>query len=181
MLVLEPDPELVLRTIAESDAPSIFALVDANRGHLAPWLPWVHTTRSPDDTLAFIRDVSVRDAEGAGCAFVIEAEDVPVGVIGLDPIQRLNETAMVGYWLAAHAQGRGIMTRAVEAVLAHAFETLDLNRIVLHAAVDNARSRAVAERLGFVEEGLLREAEKNQDVFLDIVAYAMLRIDYEDR
>jgi ribosomal-protein-serine acetyltransferase len=181
MVILEPDPELVLRTIAESDAPSIFALIDANREHLAPWMPWAHTTRSPDDTLAFIRDVSARDAEGRGFALVIEAEDVPVGLIGLDPIDPANESASIGYWLAANAQGRGIMTRAVEAVLAHAFEDLDLNRVCLHAAVDNERSRAVAERVGFEQEGLLREAEKNQDVFLDIAAYAMLRIDYLGR
>lgn len=181
MLVLEPDPDLVLRTVAESDAPSIFALVDANRAHLAPWLPWVHATHSPDDSLAFIRDVSARDAEGRGCAFIIEEEDVPVGVIGLDPIDAANESAFVGYWLAAHAQGRGLMTRSVEAVLAHAFDDLELNRVSLYAAVDNMRSRAIAERLGFQEEGLLREAEKNLDVFVDIVAYAMLRIDYDGR
>ena len=50
----------------------------------------------------------------------------------------------------------------------------ELNRIEIRAAVGNARSRAIPERLGFREEGTLREAELVDGAALDIVVYSML-------
>jgi ribosomal-protein-serine acetyltransferase len=177
MLVLRPDPSLVLRTIEESDAAPIFMLVDANRRHLGSWLQFVHATQSEADTLAFIRSVAARDREGGGCALVIEESGVPCGVIGLDPIEQNHQHASIGYWLVQSAQGRGVMTRALGAVVRHAFDDLGLHRLALYAAVDNTRSRAVARRLGFQEEGIHRQSEKNLDRFLDMVSYSLLRSD----
>jgi ribosomal-protein-serine acetyltransferase len=92
-----------------------------------------------------------------------------------------NSAGSIGYWLAADAQGRGLMTRAVAACLDHAFAAWDLHRIEIRAAPDNARSRAVPERLGFVQEGILREAERHADRFGDLVVYAMLAADWRAR
>ena len=50
----------------------------------------------------------------------------------------------------------------------------ELNRIEIRAAVGNARSRAIPERLGFKQEGTLREAERVGDAYLDAVVYSML-------
>jgi ribosomal-protein-serine acetyltransferase len=100
------------------------------------------------------------------------------GVIGLDPIEKHHERASIGYWLAERAQGRGRMTRALDAVVRHAFDTLALNRVSLYAATGNVRSRAVAERVGFVQEGVHRQAEKTRGRYLDMVAYALLRSDH---
>ena len=56
----------------------------------------------------------------------------------------------------------------------HAFGPWDLQRISIEAAPENTRSRAVAERLGFREEGLLREAERVGSRMLDHVVYGLL-------
>jgi ribosomal-protein-serine acetyltransferase len=66
------------------------------------------------------------------------------------------------------------MTVAVAALLDHAFGAWDLHRVELSAAVENARSRAVAERLGFRAEGIRRGAERHGDRWLDMVLYALL-------
>lgn len=66
------------------------------------------------------------------------------------------------------------MTRAVRAVVEHAVSVCKLNRIEIRAAADNERSRAIAERLGFREEGTLRQAERVGETYLDIVVYSML-------
>ena len=67
-----------------------------------------------------------------------------------------------------------MMTRAVRAVVEHAVSVWKLNRIEIRAAVGNVRSRAIPQRLGFHEEGTLREAERVGDAYLDIVVYSML-------
>jgi ribosomal-protein-serine acetyltransferase len=73
------------------------------------------------------------------------------------------------------------MTEAVRAHVDHAFATWELNRILIQAAVDNGRSRAIPERLGFREEGVLREVERVGGRMLDGVVYAMLAGDWPAR
>ena len=66
------------------------------------------------------------------------------------------------------------MTRTVTALLDHGFGPLGLRRISLHTTVDNVRSRAVARRLGFTEEGVLRDAVAFPGELRDEVVYGLL-------
>ncbi|MGW6384808.1 GNAT family N-acetyltransferase [Peribacillus butanolivorans] len=51
------------------------------------------------------------------------------------------------------------MTKAFKTFIDYGFRELGLNRIEVNIAVENKRSRALAERQGFIEEGRLRQAE----------------------
>jgi ribosomal-protein-serine acetyltransferase len=66
------------------------------------------------------------------------------------------------------------MTAAVGILVDHALSVWELYRVEIRVAVESRRSRAVAKRLGFREEGTLREAELVGDRFLDQVVYAKL-------
>ena len=66
------------------------------------------------------------------------------------------------------------MTRAVSALVDHAFSSLGLNRVEIRAAPENRRSRAIADRLGFQLEGTLRQAQRIGDQYLDNAVYSML-------
>jgi ribosomal-protein-serine acetyltransferase len=99
-------------------------------------------------------------------------------MVGVHRVDWANRKASIGYWLAGDAQGRGVMTEAVRAYVDHAFGIWKLNRVTIEAAVENARSRAVAERLGFREEGVLREVERVGERMVDHVVYAMLAADW---
>jgi ribosomal-protein-serine acetyltransferase len=94
--------------------------------------------------------------------------------VGLEPLDWTHRSTSVGYWLGERYQGRGLMTRAVAAVVEHAVSVWQLNRIEIRAAVGNARSRAIPQRLGFRAEGTLREAERVGDRYLDTVVYSLL-------
>src|SRR5213079_3389094 len=87
----------------------------------------------------------------------------------------LNHRTELGYWLDGPHQGRGIATRAAARLTDYAFQEQDCHRIMLHCALGNLKSRAVAERLGFVQEGILREAEWLYDHYVDLVVYSMLK------
>ena len=103
------------------------------------------------------------------------------GVAGFHGIERSDRSTTIGYWLAAPYQGRGLMTAVVRTLVDHAFDEWRLHRVELRAAPGNRRSRALAERLGFREEGLLREAERFGDEYRDLVLYAMLVSEWRRR
>jgi ribosomal-protein-serine acetyltransferase len=164
-----------LRPFEESDAEELFALTDGHRAHLEMWLPWVPYTTSPSDSLEFIRMTrrQLEADEGMQLALV-DTDDSIAGVAGFHRFDWQNRATTIGYWLAADRQGRGLMTAAVRALVDHAFHDRGLHRIEIAAAVDNARSRAIPERLGFREEGTHRQAERHGDRYLDLVVYAVL-------
>jgi RimJ/RimL family protein N-acetyltransferase len=64
--------------------------------------------------------------------------------------------AAVGYWLAAHARGHGVAGRSVRLLARWAFAELAVMRLELTCAPENHASLRVAQRCGFVREGLLR-------------------------
>jgi ribosomal-protein-serine acetyltransferase len=168
-----------LRPLGVDDADELHALVDANRAHLLPWMPWAGQERA--GTVEFLDAAVVQAATGDGAQYAILDGGRIAGTVGFHRVDWRNAAGSIGYWLAADAQGRGLMTRAVAACLDHAFDAWDLHRIEIRAAPDNARSRAVPERLGFVQEGILREAERHDDRFGDLVVYAMLAADWRAR
>jgi ribosomal-protein-serine acetyltransferase len=167
-----------LRLLSESDLPELHALVDRNREYLAPWMGWA-AEQTSQDTLEFIRSTQRQlDRNDGFQTAVIDPDEAIVGVIGFHAVSWRDRSAEIGYWLSADAQGRGIMTRATARLVDHAILEWKLNRIEIRAAPDNARSRAVPERLGFVLEGTLREAERVGDRYVDSVVYSMLARDW---
>jgi len=101
-----------------------------------------------------------------------------VGVIGFHDINHVHRFTSIGYWLSSDVQGRGIMTRACRALVQHALVDLGLNRVEIRAAVENCKSRAIPERLGFELEGAIRQAEWLHDHFVDHAVYGMLARDW---
>lgn len=86
----------------------------------------------------------------------------------------MNHWGEIGYWLSANHQGKGVITKSCRCMMTYAFEELKLNRLVIRAAVENHRSRAIAERLGFVQEGIARQSGWVHDRYLDLVTYSLL-------
>jgi ribosomal-protein-serine acetyltransferase len=170
---LDVTDDLHLRLLEEADAEELFCLVEANRSYLAEWLPWA-AGQTLDGTAEFIRKTrkQLDDNDGLQGALVLDGRIAGAGgLIGIDWEARKTG---IGYWLAEEHQGRGLMTRAVQAVTDYAFDDLDLNRVEIQVATCNARSRAIPERLGFRQEGVLRDYERVGDRYLDLVVYSLL-------
>jgi ribosomal-protein-serine acetyltransferase len=165
-----------LRLLDESDAEELHALIEANRAYLARWLPWA-AGQAFEDTLVFIRRTREQLAGNNGFQVAVVCDGRIAGVIGYHGIDWNHRLTSVGYWLSEERQGRGTMTEAMRILTDHALSAWELNRVELRAAVENHRSRAILERLGFREEGTLREAERVGDRYLDCVVYSMLASD----
>jgi len=84
---------------------------------------------------------------------LIEGDRV-VGVITLsDLVRGPFRNADLGYWLATDAIGRGLATRAVEAVAEIADTELKLHRIAASTLTNNTASQRVLQRTGFTQYG----------------------------
>jgi ribosomal-protein-serine acetyltransferase len=169
--------DVVLRFPEESDADALAALIAANRPYLARWMPWA-AGNDRDATLAFIRAARRQVADNDGFQTVIERAGRLIGVVGFHGVDWAHRSTSIGYWLAQDEQGHGIMTRAVRALVDHAIGAWRINRIEIRAGVENLPSRGIPERLGFREEGLLLEAERVGDRWVDHALYAMLAADW---
>jgi ribosomal-protein-serine acetyltransferase len=175
---LRVDQEIELRLLNEHDAKPLFALIDKNRRHLREWLPWLDMNLRVEDTMQFIlTDRSHYEHEQCFNTGIWYRNAI-VGVIGYHPIDWLNRSAMVGYWLASEYQGKGIMVRACRALTTYSFAILNLNRIDIRCATGNIKSCAIPKRLGFVYEGTFREGEWLYDHFVDLFVFSMLAKDW---
>jgi ribosomal-protein-serine acetyltransferase len=171
----------LLRLPADADAAEMSALIRANFDHLAPWMPWARPDYSREDALDFIRRAAAQLADDNGLQTVIVERGRIVGTAGFHGVSWERRATSIGYWLAADRQGRGIMTETVRVLVDHAFGPWQLNRVEIRAAVENERSRAIPKRLGFSEEGTLRQVEFVRGRFLDHVVYSMLAADWAGR
>jgi ribosomal-protein-serine acetyltransferase len=162
-----------LRLLDEGDADELYRLIDENRAHLAPWLPWAagHTREA---TLEFIRQTQRQAAANDGFQAALVSDGEIVGVAGFLGVNWPHGSTTIGYWLSERHQGRGLMTGAVRDLIEHAFGEWDLHRVEIRAATENVRSRRIPERLGFREEGVLREAERIGERYNDLAVYAIL-------
>jgi ribosomal-protein-serine acetyltransferase len=175
---LRIDGSVELRQIGESDAEELTILIDRNRSHLREWLPWLDNSRDLQDTARFIGRSLAQAEDNNGYQFGIVCDGRLAGMIGEHYLDAFNQKTELGYWIDAAYQGRGIVTRATARLTDYTFTEQGCNRVLLHCAVSNVKSRAVAERLGFVQEGILREAEWLYDHYVDLVLYSMLKRDW---
>jgi ribosomal-protein-serine acetyltransferase len=162
-----------LRPLEERDADELYALVDENRSYLARWMPWAEA-QMLQGTGEFIRSAIKQEEDGNGFQVALVADRAIVGLLGYHGIDDENSITRIGYWLAEERQGAGLITAAVRLLVAHAFDEWGLNRVEIRAAPDNHRSRAIPERLGFHQEGVLRQAERFGDGYRDFVLYSIL-------
>jgi ribosomal-protein-serine acetyltransferase len=166
------DDLAVVRTLTLDDAEVIYCAIDDNRDRLRPFMPWEKTTRSPDDVRAFIERslASPTDQEGNG----IWVGEQYAGSVGLSVDPEMN-AGELGYWIVRAFEGQGLVTRACRLFIDHGFRSRKLHRIEIHAAADNQRSRAVAERLGFMHEATTRDGHRRpDDMYVDQVVYGLL-------
>jgi ribosomal-protein-serine acetyltransferase len=181
MFRLEVAPGLELRQFEPRDANAAFAAVTRLRPYLREWLPWVDETRSALDIRSFIARAVTQYEEGHGPQAGIWLDGALVGSVGCHPIDWANRSCSIGYWLDAACQGRGIMTRCCTAMLDYLVGDVRLHRVEIRCGVGNVKSCAIPRRLGFVREGVVREAEWVNDRWVDLVVWGMLAQDWEAR
>ncbi|MEE1772934.1 GNAT family protein [Streptomyces sp. JV185] len=154
--------DAVLRPWSRADAGSealLDALVTAAADPaIALWNPMAAADRDAAGAWVEARDGGWERGTAASFAIVDAIDGTLLGCVNLRWVDRADGLAMIGYWLLPTARGRGLATRGVAAVTSWGFATADARRIEIAHAVGNEASCRVADRCGYLPEGVLRES-----------------------
>lgn len=112
-------------------------------------------------------------------AIAIKDSDTLIGTCGYYGWNASHSVAELGYDLSRSYWGKGVMSRAVQASVRWAFETLEINRIQATVMVNNIGSARVLEKNGFLKEGILRDYKICRGNPCDFWMFAFLRKEYE--
>jgi len=166
-------PRLLLRELVTADAPALFDIY-ADREHMR----WYGIDPFPDLAAAEgrINKLSeMRLTPNPSHPWAIELHSGAfIGTCGLFAWNRAWRKCSLGYELTRAAQGHGYMGEALQAVISWALRELALNRIEAQVHPNNARSIALLTRLGFQEEGRLRQAAYFNNEYQDLLQFSKL-------
>jgi RimJ/RimL family protein N-acetyltransferase len=174
-----PDPMpsdgvVELRAWTRADAPFLAAIVADD--HLRRFIAGLPAPSTMAATEAWIdgQEEARANHERLDLAVVEVATGEPVGAVGLTAFDPLHRRAELGYWTAPAARRRGIARRATPLMARWAFEELGLERLQLLVEPVNMGSIRVAEQIGAVQEGLLRDHSLIAGQRRDVLVYGLL-------
>ncbi len=174
------DDDLALRLLEERNTLELFEIVRENREHIHSWMTWVPTEWTMTSAGQIIRAARERFASNNGFWSGIFFRERLCGCVILNQVDWPHRSGDIGYWLIREEQGHGLVTRSCRALVDYCFEELQLHRIEIRVATENARSRSVPERLGFRLDGVLRQANRLHDRYVDLAVYSMLAPEWKD-
>lgn len=176
---IELSPDIRLRTLERADAETLAAAHRLNREYLAPWEP----LRSPGfytahgQLEAIGRQVADRDA-GRSLPWVLATTDEVIGQATLSGITHgAFESAALGYWIDQRYQGRGLMTRALTAVVEVSRSVLGLHRLEAQTLPVNEASQHLLGKLGFERIGYAPRYLRIAGQWQDHVMYQLILAD----
>lgn len=156
---IEVSPEVCLEKIALRHCASMFEQIDRHRDYLANYVDWTRFNIKLEDSQHFVKQCEEDADKGESVVWAICVNDYAMGTISFNkPIDWQNSTVYLGYWLSPEAQGVGIMTQSVNAVIEATNELF--SDYILRCAVHNEASNNVAKRCGFEFVETKENAEK---------------------
>jgi len=182
------DPQRYGAGILQGERIRLRALEDADLPDLVRW--W----RDPE--WAVLQQLTVRprpegdvaemwrkwsDNEPAGAVGFCVTDRISgrlVGHVTLFGAKLLTRAATLTVMIGSEHTGSGYGTDAVRTLVDYGFREMGLNRIELHVFAYNARARATYRKVGFVEEGVLRETVFHDGAFHDEVVMSVLARDW---
>jgi ribosomal-protein-alanine N-acetyltransferase len=170
-------PHLRLRIPREQDAQRLFELAsDAEVTRFFSWGPY----QDQSEAVAWLETLPQRRADGIALELaIVDPDDWVIGIIAVLEVSKRDRRAVVGIWLGQAYWGTGASAES-EALLAHlVFEPLRMERLGAWVDVRNPRSQRAFERIGYVREGTLRAFHRHGDERRDLVAYSLLREEWQ--
>ena len=144
---------------------------------LSRWMPWAINGQSVADSEIYVRDSAAAFIRREHLNYFLwrKSDGAFLGSCGAFRLNWAIPSCEIGYWLRTSEEGRGYMTEAITRLVDFLFGELKMQRIEIRCESDNARSAALAERVGFQLEARLRQHHwGNRGNLVTILLYARL-------
>jgi ribosomal-protein-alanine N-acetyltransferase len=164
---------LILRRITNDDVNEVFELRSNPETMKYIPRPLVKTTEDALEHVAMIEE-KITSNIGINWGITLKGDSRVLGIIGYYRMQPENYRAEIGYMLLPEYHGKGIISEAVNRLIAYGFDDLKLHSIEAVIDPENFASEKVLQKCGFVKEAHLKEAEFYEGKFLDKVIYSLL-------
>lgn len=170
---------LFLRMPKPGDGRTVNAAIRASLKEMKPWLPFVQETPAVEETELNLLEAHVKFLKKESLRYLLFDKETGqfIGTAGFHGIDWGIPKLEIGYWIDSRSSGRGYMTEAVHELARLALEDFGCRRAEIRCESENMKSRAVAEKSGFVLEGILRNDELSVDGHrvTDTCIYAKIR------
>ena len=176
-------PSISIRRYRNNDVDALYEAARESIAEVSPWMTWLDESYTREMTAEWVTSRAKSWADSVSYDFVIEDESQRLlGTIGLNAIDLPTKRANFGYWVRTSAAGRGVATAAGRQLIDLTFGNdcpfpAQLHRLEILVAVDNQKSHRVAQKLGGVREGLLRDRLWPDGGPQDVVIYSVLKTD----
>lgn len=170
-----------LRSLEPWQAAEFLAHIDKARANIEAYIPWAAVVVDEESARNFLQRYADRQAADGGRIYGIWLDGELVGGLLFRTFEAAWGSCELGVWLSAEAEGHGLMTRAAQLLIDWAIGVRGMNRVEWRCVPANARSAAVAKRLGMSHEGTLRQAFPYRGEIHDIQVWAMVRDEWEHR
>lgn len=172
---------LLLRAPRHGDGEKLAEATRESYSELKRWMPWAVPDQTVEDAEVYVRRMAAKfmTREDLVLFMFRKADGVFLGGSGLHRIDWEVPCFEIGYWLRTTAHGKGYMTEAVLGITRFAFETLEAERVEIRCDALNEKSAAVIRRAGYLQEGHLRNNDRDTSGNLyDTLIFATIRADY---
>ncbi len=177
--ILETD-RLILREWEERDASDLFAFY--SKEHVLRYTPIRPHLSEADSRATIVRFRNRYREQNSGIVWAIEQKESGK-VIGETAVNKwyINDRrAEIGYSFSPDVWGQGIASEAVARIIHYLFDEFSqcvMNRLEAVTDPENTASIKLLQKVGFLQEGLLREREFEKGKFIDSVMFGLLRSD----
>ena len=162
----------MLRPWQPADAPAVVA------AYQDPGIRrWHVRSMNENEALAWIEAWPKRWRQESGCGWAVASDVGVLGQVSLRTVSLDAGAAEISYWVLPEARGRRIAQRALAAVTTWSFDVLGLHRIELNHSTQNPASCRVAERAGYLAEGVKRSEVQHADGWHDMHLHARIATD----
>lgn len=182
-----PPPRYALRSerliaspVEPDDVAELHEAALASQPELYPFMPWCHAGLREREIADWADAVIAEWQSLQSCEFCLRSQDdgSVIGMCGINSMDLQNRGANLGYWIRTSACGSGYATEASRLICHFGFDSLELQRIEIVVATDNAGSLRVAEKLGAEKEGILRNRLYLRDRACDAWSFSLIPKSY---
>ncbi|MEF7563627.1 GNAT family protein [Bacillus infantis] len=164
-LQLETDRLILRAPLPTGDGKIVNQAIRESFNELKPWLPFAQKLPDVEETEINLRNAHINFLKRDSFRFLIfdkESKDF-IGITSLEAIDWNIPKSEIGYWINTDFSGNGYMLEAVKKLADFGLNYIKLRRIEIRCEPTNFKSRAIAEKLGFVLEGTLRNDDLSAD------------------